>query len=218
MRALLAIGVAALALAVLISVTAASVAVGQQAGPTVIKDGKLDLIKLHVATLPAGAEIPVAIRRFSTEGANLGTGGEGGKESRVKEAKKIQEDGPDILATQFVAKLVKLGPYAKVTAVGAEDAVPPEAIVVEGKFVQIDPGSRAARYTVGFGAGKSQIAVEGTVKDGSGKLLAEFAQKRVGSMGAFGGDSLEKMTDDTKRVGEDLANLLGTWARGKSLK
>jgi hypothetical protein len=105
-----------------------------------------------------------------------------------------------------------------VTTIGAEDAVPPEAIVVEGKFVQIDPGSRAARYFGGFGAGKSQIAVEGTVKDGAGKLLAEFAQKRVGAMGAFGGDSLEKMTDDTKRIAEDVANFLGAWARGKSLK
>ena len=218
MRSLLTIGVAILALAVLIPVTTASVAIGGQAGPTVIKDGKLDLIKLHVATLPAGADIPVVIRRFSTEGANLGTGGEGGKESRVAEAKKMQADGPNLLATEFVARLLKLGPYGKVTAAGAEDPVPPEAIVVEGKFVLIDPGSRAARYAAGFGAGKSQIAVEGTVKDGSGKLLAEFAQKRVGSMGAFGGDSLDKMTDDTKRVGEDLASFMGTWARGKSLK
>ncbi len=218
MRYLLAIGVAALVLPRLVSVTTASVAVGQQAGPTVIKDGKLDLIKLHVATLPAGADIPVVIRRFSSEEANLGTGGEGGKESRVEEAKKMQKNAPDILAAQFVPRLVKLGPYARVVAVSAEDPVPPEAIVVDGKFVQIDPGSRAARYFAGFGAGKSQIAVEGTVKDGTGALLAEFAQKRVGSMGAFGGDSLEKMTDDTKRVGEDLANFLGTWAKGKSLK
>ena len=218
MPSLLTIGVAILALAVFIPVTTASVAIGGQAGPTVIKDGKLDLIKLHVATLPAGADIPVVIRRFSTEGANLGTGGEGGKESRIEEAKKMQKDGPDILATQFVAKLVKLGPYAKVTVLAGDDAVPPEAIVIEGTFAQIDPGSRAARYFGGFGAGKSQIAVEGTVKNGTGQLLAEFAQKRVGAMGAFGGDSLEKMTDDTKRIADDIAGFLGTWARGKSLK
>jgi hypothetical protein len=218
MRSLVAVGLVTLALLALFFVAAPTLASGQQAGPKVIKDGKLDLIKLHVATLAPGADVPVMMRRFSTEGANLGTGAEGGKESRIEEAKKMQKDGPDILATEFAARLTKLGPYAKVTTIVPEDAVPPEAIVVEGKFVQIDPGSRAARYFGGFGAGKSQIAIEGTVKDGTGKLLAEFAQKRVGAMGAFGGDSLEKMTDDTKRVGEDLANFLGAWARGKSLK
>jgi hypothetical protein len=218
MRLLLVVGVACLAVVALSPAAASYVAAGQQAEPKVIKDGKLDLIKLHVAKLPSGADVAVLMRRFVTDGANLGTGGEGGKESRIEEAKKMQKDGPDILATQFGAKLVKLGPYTKVTVITAEDAVPPEAIVIDGKFVQIDPGSRAARYFGGFGAGKSQIAIEGTVKDGTGQLLAEFAQKRVGAMGAFGGDSLEKMTDDTKRIADDIADFLATWARGKSLK
>lgn len=43
--------------------------------------------------------------------------------------------------------------------------------------------------------GETQLAVAGqqsepkVIKDGTGKLLAEFAQKRIGAMGAFGGES-----------------------------
>jgi hypothetical protein len=216
MRSVLAIGV------VCVGVAAASLALAPpaalaQSEPKVIKGGKLDEIKLHAATLPSGTEIPVMIRRFSSEGADLGTGAEG-KGTRSEEAAKIQKEGPDLLATEFVARLLKLGPYTKVTILDEGTAIPPEAIVVEGKFLKIDPGSRAARYFVGFGAGKSTVSVEGVVKDGTGKTLAEFSQRRFGSMGIGGGDSLAKLTSDSKSIGKDIAEFLGAWARGKSLK
>ncbi len=191
---------------------------GQEAKPTVIKDGKLDQITLRVAKLPAGADVPVLVRRFSSDAADLGSGGEGGKKDRMVEAQKIQKDGPEILATEFVGRLLKLGSFTKVSVLETDAAVPPEAIVIEGKFLKIDPGSRAARYFVGFGAGKSTVSVEGAVKDGSGRTLAEFSQRRFGSMGMAGGDSLEKLTSDTKSIGKDIAEFLDAWARGKSLK
>jgi hypothetical protein len=37
-------------------------------------------------------------------------------------------------------------------------------------------------------------------------------------MGVAGGDSLGKLTSDTKNLGEDLAKFLNTWATGKKLK
>jgi hypothetical protein len=218
MRSALAISVVCLGVLVAFMAVAPQAAVAQQSGPKVIKGGKLDEIKLHVATLPSGPEIPVMVRRFSSEDADLGTGGQGGKQARTEEAAKIQKEGPEMLAAEFVARLTKLGFYTKVSVIDASASVPPEAIVVEGKFLKIDPGSRAARYFVGFGAGKSTVQVEGIVKDGTGKTLAEFSQRRFGAMGVGGGDSLEKLTSDAKSIGKDIAEFLDAWARGKSLK
>jgi hypothetical protein len=111
--------------------------------------------------------------------------------------------------------LKTLGPFTAVTR-EASDA-PANALVVEGKFVTIDPGSRAKRYFVGFGAGKSVVEVSGAVKMGD-RLLATFKQKRLGVMGNAGGDSLKKLTGDTENIGKDLAKFLSEWGKGKSLK
>jgi hypothetical protein len=36
-------------------------------------------------------------------------------------------------------------------------------------------------------------------------------------MGAFGGDSMGKLTSDTKDIGEDIAKFLSAWAKGGKL-
>ena len=56
------------------------------------------------------------------------------------------------------------------------------------------------------------------MKSADGTLLATFTQRRVGVMGVAGGDSLGKLTADTKDIAEDLARFLSTWAKGKNLK
>ncbi len=183
--------------------------------PLHIEDGDLDSIDLKVETI--AAEAPVVIKLFPADKANLGTGAEGGKEQRVAVAKKIQQDGPQLLADAFIAQLKGMGPY---TDVRLDDGspIPPGALVVEGEFIQLDPGSRAKRYWVGFGAGKSGTTVKGTVKDGSGRVLAEFQQKRIAVIGMFGGDYEAKMRSDCKSIGEDIAKFLSHWASGKPLK
>jgi hypothetical protein len=190
---------------------------GRQASAPVktIEEGVLDEMKLYTATLEASASTPVVMRPFSASDSDLGTGSEGGKEQRKAEAKTMQEQGPKILADAFAAKLKALGPFTSVSSDGS--AASPAAIVIEGKFTSIDPGSRAKRYFVGFGAGKSVVEVAGTVKMGD-RVLATFKQKRLGVMGNAGGDSLKKLTSDTEHIGEDIAKFLSTWANGKSLK
>ena len=92
-----------------------------------------------------------------------------------------------------------------------------DALLIEGKFTELDPGSRAKRYLVGFGSGKSGVTVEGSVK-ALGALVASFEQRRIGVMGLGGGDSLGKLASDTRNIGEDLAKFLHAWATGKNLK
>jgi hypothetical protein len=96
--------------------------------------------------------------------------------------------------------------------------VPDGALVVEGKFDTLDPGSRANRYFSGFGAGKSSVNEAGAVKDSTGRTLATFDQRRIVKMGMGGGDSLGKLMSDARSIGEDIAKFLAKWARGNSLE
>ena len=181
-----------------------------------IEDGALDKIALFAASLEQAKYPVVVIKPFDASGADLGTGSKDGKEARQQEAKTMQNEGPRVLAERFVATLSK-GPFPTVRALAADEAVPEGALVVEGKFVTLDPGSRAKRYFAGFGAGKSSVKVTGAVKDASGATLATFEQRRIGAMGVGGGDSLGKLMSDSRSIGEDIAKFLAKWARGEKL-
>ena len=180
-----------------------------------IEGGILDDIELKADSIPADAT--VVVRKFSNEHTDLGTGAAGGKEKRVAVAEQMKDECPDLLAKTLVAKLKALGPFPQVRL---DDGSPPAAgtVVIEGEIVVLNPGSRAKRYWAGFGAGKSDVQVEGTVADGGGDPLADFKQRRIGVMGVGGGSSEKKLSDDCGLIGEDIAKFLSTWARGGSLR
>ncbi len=171
-----------------------------------VKDGAVDEAQLYATTPPAG---PVAMSLFSATDADIVKG------EKKEETKTMQADGPRILAERFASALRETGPFPNVTILEKEGSAAPDGSLVSGKFTEIDPGSRAKRYFVGFGSGKSAISVEGLVCSGDGTLMARFAQRRLGVMGAFGGDSLGKMAADMKNIGEDLAKFMNAWATGK---
>ena len=175
-----------------------------------VKGGILDEVKLYTAEPPASKV--VVIRPFSATDADIVNG------DKKDETKKMQVTAPDILDGVFVSKLKAMGPFTDVSALAAGATPPAGSMVVEGKFTEMDPGSRAKRYFVGYGAGKSGVMVEGKVRSSEGTLLATFEQRRVGVIGVAGGDSLDKLTDDTKAIGEDIAKFLSEWAKGKKLK
>lgn len=193
-------------------------ALGAQAPVTSIEDGALDQIKLFVPALEQAAGLTVVLKLFDASAADLGTGGSGGKDDRQQEAKTMQNEGPRVLGERFVATLEKSGPFKAVRVLKADETVPDGALVIEGKFITLDPGSRAKRYFAGFGAGKSSVKVAGAVKDSTGRTLATFEQRRIGTMGMGGGDSLGKLMSDSRSIGEDIARFLAKWARGDSLK
>ena len=192
-------------------------ALSAQAPVKTIEDGALDKIQLFVPALEQGANLTVVIKPFDASTVDLGTGGKDGKDERQQEAKTMQNEGPRVLGELFVSTLEKSGPFKSVRLLKTGEAVPDGALVVEGKFVTLDPGSRAKRYFAGFGAGKSSVKVAGAVKDSTGRTLATFEQKRIGAMGFGGGDSLGKLMSDSRSIGEDIAKFLARWARGDSL-
>jgi hypothetical protein len=73
----------------------------------------------------------------------------------------------------------------------------------------MDPGSQAARYWGGFGAGAARTEVEGEVVDArTGKALLRFRQERRSGVGMFGGDYVKLMQRNLRTIGEDLAGVL----------
>ena len=168
------------------------------------------LISSPTATPPASKV--VVIRPFSATDADIVNG------EKKEETRAMQVRAPNVLNESFVPKLKGLGPFTDVSVLAAGAMPPADAIVVEGKFTEMDPGSQAKRYFVGFGAGKSGVMVDGSVKSADGTVLATFQQRRVGVMGVAGGDSMEKLVSDTKAIGEDIAKFLNAWVTGKKLK
>ena len=183
----------------------------------VIEGGVLDRIELFAKDLGPAPPGLVAIVPFDATKTDLGTGGQDGKQARQEEAKTMQAEGPRVLAERCAAALKESGVFKDVVVVKAGETPPAEALVITGTFLTLDPGSRAKRYFAGFGAGKSSVKVAGTVKDAGGATLATFEQRRVGSMGMGGGDSLGKLMSDSRSIGEDVAKFLTRWARGQKL-
>ena len=188
------------------AVFAASTLVLAQKPVKTIEEGVLDEIKLYVEKPPAATQVVMV--PFTTGDDVKGDS---------DETTKMKVDGPGMLASHFAAKLKELGPFAAIATLAAGTTPASDALVVDGKFTEMDPGSRAKRYFVGFGAGKSGVTVQGAVKAADGKVLATFQQRRVGVMGVAGGNSMDKLTSDTRDIGEDIAKFLNAWATGKKL-
>jgi hypothetical protein len=89
---------------------------------------------------------------------------------------------------------------------------PGKTLVVRARLVKVDPGSQAARYFVGFGAGAVKIAVVGEIIDGpSAKVLVRFAQERRSAVGAFGGGYGELFQRTARQIGGDIGELINAF-------
>lgn len=85
-------------------------------------------------------------------------------------------------------------------------------LIVRGKVLTMDPGSRAARYWAGFGAGAARAEVSGEVVDAAtGKVLLRFKQERRSGVGVAGGDYVKLMQRNLRTIGEDVALILNAF-------
>ncbi|HXU34330.1 MAG TPA: DUF4410 domain-containing protein [Thermoanaerobaculia bacterium] len=85
-------------------------------------------------------------------------------------------------------------------------------LILRGKIETMDPGSQAARYWAGFGAGAAKTEISGELFDPeSGKVLVKFDQERRSGVGDFGGDYEELMDRNLAQIGGDVAFLLAAF-------
>jgi hypothetical protein len=79
---------------------------------------------------------------------------------------------------------------------------PGEDLTLQIRFIQLDKGSRAARYMFGFGAGKGTMTIEGVYLDADGNELSRIQVGGEISAGFFGGDFKEAVNQAAKEMGE----------------
>jgi hypothetical protein len=85
-------------------------------------------------------------------------------------------------------------------------------LVVLAHLTKLDPGSQAARYWGGFGAGAVKIQMTGEIVDApSRKILIRFKQERRAGFGVFGGGYGELFTRTARQIGGDIADLLNAF-------
>jgi hypothetical protein len=87
-----------------------------------------------------------------------------------------------------------------------------QTLVVRARLTKVDPGSQAARYWGGFGAGAVKIELTGEIIDAaSRKVLVGFKQERRSGFGMFGGGYGELFTRTARQIGGDIADLLNAF-------
>ncbi len=119
--------------------------------------------------------------------------------------------GPFIqgLQSRFDKERVSLGLEQGNTPTGAAGA---GALVLRARLLKVNPGSRAARYFVGFGAGAAEVKVSGEVADGrTQRVLCRFTQERRSGVGMFGGDYVELLNRSLREIGDDVGQALTTF-------
>jgi len=77
---------------------------------------------------------------------------------------------------------------------------------LDGTIERYEPGNRALRYFVGFGAGKASFASSWTLTEPSGAVISECRVTGSLSIGGFGG-SYDDVLD---KVGDQLRGCLGS--------
>lgn len=87
-----------------------------------------------------------------------------------------------------------------------------QTLVIVARLTKLDPGSQAARYWVGLGAGAVKIGMTGDIVDArTRKILVKFRQERRSGFGVFGGGYGELFSRTARQIGGDIADLLNAF-------
>jgi hypothetical protein len=85
-------------------------------------------------------------------------------------------------------------------------------LILKARIEEMDPGSQAARYFAGFGAGAARTKISGEVIDAKTKeVLFKFTQERRSGVGMMGGDYVSLMNRNLSAIGNDIALILSSF-------
>jgi hypothetical protein len=117
---------------------------------------------------------------------------------------KSQDEYMKYLVSKLSTALVRPGGIEKVTLVAKGESVTADAILV-GEFMELNAGSRAARFWVGYGAGKgrAEIRVRGYRSD-EHSLMFELEQARIAPFSLEDDANLGDIDAVASDVGEEL--------------
>jgi hypothetical protein len=121
------------------------------------------------------------------------------------------EERTEGLGREFAAEIVDHLRRANYTANVVEaDDVPADGLVVRGRLLRVNGGSRALRFWVGLGAGRASVSAEGTVSRADGPAIAAFRDRRSTSGEAELGLAKDRgLVDKCLRVlAQDVAKMI----------
>jgi uncharacterized protein DUF4410/PEGA domain-containing protein len=108
---------------------------------------------------------------------------------------EIAESLGRIMTEELIDALQRELPTAKAVSLDAAPAQL-EGLVLEARFSKLVPGSRAKRFWLGFGAGKSVTEVSGEVRErATGRVVARFTHARLSWCCGFGSNDHEIRTN-----------------------
>ena len=121
----------------------------------------------------------------------------------------------DAMATFYQSELVRRlresGLFSRVVNLTEAEFSPgpDRALRLRGNITRLGRGSQAVRYLVGFGAGSTRAQAEMHFVDiQSGRVVVVTADRRLGSMGLFGGDSEDFLRESFDDMARDLVKFL----------
>jgi uncharacterized protein DUF4410 len=140
--------------------------------------------------------------------------------------KALAASMPLFLQSELVRRLRDSGLFAKVVNLTeAQFPTGPErALKLEGTITRLTGGSRALRFWIGFGAGRSKAQVETRFVDRqSGRIVLVTADRRVAAVSEalsldYGGDSVGLLKQSFDNMARDLARFLTRLQRGEAPK
>src|SRR2546427_6478314 len=137
------------------------------------------------------------------------------------EDRKLATEMPSFIQGELVRRLRESGLLTRIVNANETDYTPgaEKTLMLEGEITRLAPGSRALRYFVGFGAGRSKTQAETRFVDAqSGQAVLVIADRRVAAYGIFGGDSREHLRESFDDMARDLAKFLIRLSRGEAPK
>jgi hypothetical protein len=128
-----------------------------------------------------------------------------------EEDKKYAALFPVALQSEMVTRLRATGLFDRVVNLSETEITPGEqpALKLQGTITSLDPGSRALRYIVGFGAGAAKVQAETRLVDvQTGKIMVVTADRREAHFGVFGGDTEDHLREAVSDMARDYAKLM----------
>ena len=137
------------------------------------------------------------------------------------EDRKLAAEMPLFLQGELVRRFREGGLFTRVVNASETDYTPgaEKTLVLEDEITRLAPGSRALRYWVGFGAGRSKAQTEIRFVDAqSSQPVLVIADRRVAAYGVFGGDSREHLRESFDDMARDRAKFLVRLSKGEAPK
>jgi hypothetical protein len=158
----------------------------------------------------------IAVERFAVAPEDI----------KDEDDKALAASMPIFLQSELVRRLRASGLFDKVVNLSETPLQPgPErALKLEGTIARLTGGSRALRFWIGFGAGRSKAQAETRFVDlQSGRVVMVTADRRVAAISEalsldYGGDSEGLLKQSFDNMARDLARFLTRLGRGEAPK